>query len=59
VKQTLTAEHNKEIKSMSMAARKLRAALSTSDDNNIHTDVIMAQNSLAMHLSTDVISAPR
>ena len=56
VKETLTSEHNKEIKSMPMVVRKLRAALTTRNDNNIHADVIMTQNILVMHLSTGLFS---
>ena len=58
VQQSLTPEHNKKIKSMPMVVRKLRASLTTSDDNNIHTDVIMAQNILVMHLSADLFRIP-
>lgn len=43
---------------MPMVVRKLRAALTTSDDNNIHTDVIMAQNILVVHLSADLFRIP-
>ena len=43
---------------MPMVVRKLRAALTTSDDNNIHTDVIMAQNILVVHLGADLFRIP-
>ena len=58
VKQTLTSEHNKEIKSVPMVVRKLRAILTTGDNNNSQTDVIMAQKMFIKDLSADLLYIP-
>ena len=58
VKEALASEHNKEIKSMPMVVGKLRTTLPPSNDNDVHADVIMAQNILVMHLSVGLHSVP-
>ena len=55
VKWFLVSEYNKEIKSMLMAERKLRALLAAGNDSSIHADVIGSQSIFVLCLSAGLL----